>query len=255
MSDAGEDAAYYAEIGRHCRRRLLGVYLAAGAAVLMLVGVAYSQQMMHGAGWSAAEGTIVEVGKDASNGETTMTSEFVDASGRKHRDRQTAGYHYAPGEPQLGQRIEYLYKDSGYTGEPMVTPRADRILQWMFGIPAAIFVLMTAITGWLVLRQRNFRRWLVSNGKRERGEQYAIAHRAVPFVTGAGGSSVRMWRLDARYFEPTRFEFVDCHSDWQTAPEPEPPELRPDLELPPILFDPAKPSRYWLPVGALAPRR
>src|SRR4249919_133928 len=247
-TNAIADAELFAEIGRHCRQRMIGVYLSGAFALLMLAGLSYSKRLAHGDGWSEADGRIVAIGKDPSNGEDTMTSEFADANGTLHRDTQDFGYHYASGDPQIGQSIEYLYKTSELTGDFVSVPRADWILKWMFGVPAAIFVPMTSLFVWIILRQRNFRRWLVRHGRREPGEQCAMAHRTVPF-----SNNVQMWRLDARYFEPTRFEFVDCHSDWQTPPEPAP--LEANTVLPPILVDPARPARYWLPVGMLATPR
>jgi len=85
LAGMASDTELYAEIGRHCRQRLIGVYLLFGAALLLSLGVFNSQRMMYSAELVAAEGVIVAVGKDANNGEPTFTAEFTDAAGVKHR--------------------------------------------------------------------------------------------------------------------------------------------------------------------------
>lgn len=248
MNAPASDTELYAEIGRDVRRRAGGVVITLVMTSLMAVGFFNSMRMMHGSDFHVAVGTIVEVVKDPQSGETLMTSEFRDAAGTLHRDTQTAGYHYARGEPVVGQPIEYLYKNSEYTGELRGFPRADRILQWVFGLPMALFALMSVLASWYLSRKRALRRRLVGSGRREAGAGYAISRRSVPILTGNSGP-VEMWRLEARYFEPERAEFVECHSDWQHSPLP---ELGPDSPVSPILLDPTRPGRYWLPVGALA---
>jgi hypothetical protein len=203
--------------------------------------------MMHSGDTEAAMGRIVAVTTDPDNGETLMTSEFTDASGVTHRDTQTAGYHYAPGEPEVGQAIEYLYIRSDYAGELHAYPRADRILQVAFGVPMLFMVLMAMGGAWLVLRQRNLRRRLLRSGRRERAHAPSIRRRQLAFPIGNRVETAPMWRLEARYFEPTRSEFVDCHSDWQVTAAP---SLDAQATALFILVDASRPSRYWLPVGA-----
>lgn len=247
MSD---DALLLAEIARDARRRDLGVWLCLGMALLLAVGVFYSTRMMHGPGpWHASDGTIVAVWRDES-GELQMTSEFTDAEGAKHRETESEGYHYKPGDPEVGQTIEYFSKRSERTGDLQAFPRADRILQWVFGVPMAFMLVMGAGSLWLDLRKSAYRRRLLREGRREPGQMHAIAHRTISIPVGAAANTpIVQWRLEARYFEPTAGGFVDCHSDWIPAPAP---ELQPDTPLPPIFVDPANPKRYWLPVGALA---
>src|SRR5687767_1242847 len=121
-------------------------------ALVMSAGVLYSTRMMHGPGpWHASDGTIVAVWRDDS-GELQMTSEFSDADGVRQRDTQSEGYHYKPGDPEVGQSIEYFSRRSGLTGDLQSFPRADRILQWVFGVPMAFMLLMGAGVVWLLLR-------------------------------------------------------------------------------------------------------
>jgi hypothetical protein len=238
------DTELLAEIGRHCRQRMMAVYLMFGFALLLSLGVFNSQRMMHPADMVPAEGVIVAVGKDANNGETTFTAKFTDAAGVRHTDTQSAGYHYAPGEPQVGQPIEYLYIDRPPNGF-YAFPRADRILQLVFGVPMLLMVFCGALFLWLILRQRAWRRWLVRNGTRVQGEGYEIRERTVVIPGGSGGAvSVHTWRLQARRFDPAASEYVDVHGDWRQPPVP---KIDAQTEFPPILVDPRKPARYWLP--------
>lgn len=249
MSD---DAIYYTEISRDLRKRYAGVWLCLVMAALLSIGVFYSVPMMHGSDdFAAADGTIVEVWRDQS-GELQMTSEFKDAEGVVHRDTKDEHYHYAKGDPQVGQSISYFYRRSELTGDQRAFPRADGILKLVFGVPMAFMLLVAAGGFWFLQHKRNFRRRLVREGRREVGQMPAIVHRSITIPVGAAaGQPIDMWRLQARYFEPTRGEFVDCHSDWMGAPFSA-PELTPDTPLPPIFVDPGNPKRYWLPVGALA---
>jgi 2'-5' RNA ligase len=167
LGPVSDDAHYRAEIARRCRRRMAGVYVCIAAAALFGTGVAFSTRMIHGDGYSAATGTIVALGT-GSSGEPTFTGEFTDAAGVVHRDTQEYGYHYARGEPQLGQRVKYLYKASALTGDFHSFPSAAGIVHWVFGIPAVLFVLLGALFAWLIARERGFRLRLLGEGRRER---------------------------------------------------------------------------------------
>ena len=240
-----DEAALYAEIGRDFRRRLVGVYLCVGVAALLSLGVFNSMSMMHGDGeFTPVEGRIVAVGKDPRSGQLTMTSEFTDATGKVHRDTQHDGYHYAAGDPVVGQRIEYLTQVR-IDGELYGFPRADRMLKWVFGGPAAFLLLVGAGGLWFLLRKRALRRRLVRSGRREVGQAPSIRQRTLVLPTGNNVQAVPMWRLEARYFEPARSAFVECHSEWQHSPTT---PLAGDLPAPTILVDPERPERYWLPV-------
>lgn len=243
------EAMLRVEISRNFRRRMPGVYLAAALATLFFVLAAFSFDMMHEDGAVPVDATIIAVESDAESGETWMTSEFVDKQGVVRHDRQTAGYHYARGEPKVGERIEYIYRFKLITGDFYATPRVDRILQWIFGIPALLCVAMAGLAIWFLLRQRSFRRRMLVSGRREPGTAYVVIEKTVT-LPGAGNrmQQVRMWRLQARYFEATLSGFRDCHSDWWPAPAP---EFGDDSPVSPILLDPANPKRYWLPLGPL----
>lgn len=247
MTTALDEKALFAEIGRSFRRRFIGVYLSLAMAALFSLGIVFSVPMMHSGHPTAAMGTIVAVEKDDA-GETWMTSEFTDADGVTHHDRETRGYHYAPGEPKVGQHIEYFYERSARTGDMHMYPRADRILQIAFGIPTAILLLMAGLVAWLVLRQRALRRRLVRIGRREIPQAPTVRQKSFVLPAGNRMPSVAMWRLEARYYETTRSEFVPVHSDWQHSVAP---ELNKASALVPILIDPERPRRYWLPVGSL----
>lgn len=245
-----EDAIYRAEVSRRCRKRLAGVYLCIGAAALFGIGVLYSTRMMHGSGFSAASGRIVALGT-GSSGEPTFTGEFTDAAGVVHRDTRSYGYHYARGEPRIGERVDYLYKTLEPTGDFRSFPRADAILRWVFGIPTALFVLLAALFTWIIQRERRFRLGLLRDGRRERVEQAGVRHRSVVIPTGSNTQRVDLWRLEGRYFDPARGEYVDCHGDWESPPAPE----LPAGEAPLLLIDRNDSSRYWLPSRYAAPER
>ena len=246
MNPPPDDTTLLAEIDRRFRQRFAGVWLCWGLAALLSTGVIFSVPMMHSGHPTAAMGTIVAVETDAA-GETWMTSEFTDADGVTHRDRQTQGYHYAPGDPVVGQRIEYLYERSDLTGDMHMYPRADRLLQIVFGVPLLFLALFGLAVAILVVRQRNLRRRLVRNGLREQAQAPAIRHRQLLLP----GPSIAMWRLVARRFDPLRSLWVDIHSDWQPAPAPPPEHCK---GVAPVVFvDPQDPSRYWLPVSGVAP--
>ena len=242
-----DEQGWLAEIDRRRRQRLPGFYLCAGFVALMLAGYAYSARMMHGPGYTPTRGTIVALGT-GSSGEPTMTSEVRDANGVVHRDTQPADYHYARGEPRVGESIDYLYRTSPYTGEFQAVVRADGLLRWLFGPAAAVMGVFGAGAFALILHQARQRRALVRDGERIKVELPGIVHRSVVLPAGASGTvRVDQWRLEGRVFDPQQGEYVECRSDWQLPPAP---EL--DLALvPPLLVDRAKPSRRWLPVGAL----
>lgn len=248
MTPSPDDTALYAEIDRRVRQRLVGVWLALAVAALLSLGVWFSVPMMHGGHPTAATGRIVAVEKDAT-GETWMTSEFTDGEGVVHRDRETQGYHYAPGEPRVGQRIEYFYERSALTGDLQAYPRADRLLQLVFGVPMALLLALAAMVAWFIVRERATRRWLVRHGRREVAQGASIRQRNTFLPASRGLQSIAMWRLQASYFEPTRSQFVQCNGDWHNGFAP---PLREGTALPPILVDPARPSRCWLPTGSLA---
>jgi hypothetical protein len=242
-----DEALYRAEISRRCRRRMGGVYICLVAAMLFATGVVFSTAMMHGEGYSAATGTIVALGT-GSSGEPTFTGEFTDSAGVVHRDTQNYGYHYARGEPRLGERVDYLYKTMPLGGEFRSFPRGDGFLRWAFGAPAAFFVLLAALFYWIIARERGFRLRLIREGKREHLEAARIRHRSVVVPTGANSHRVDLWRVEGRYFDPARGEYVDCHGDWESPPAP----ALPAGAAPLLLVDPTNSSRYWLPSAPLA---
>lgn len=246
-----DETALDAEIERHRRRRFLGVYISAFASVFFLVAAGYSLRMMHGDGFTPVTATIVAVESDPQSGETVMTSEFTDASGTRRQGKETAAYHYAPGDPEVGQAIDYIYKTSTLTGDFLASPRADVFLRWIFGVPGIGLGLLAFLAAWLVLRQRTFRRELVRSGRRVPGEAHGIREKTLVFP-GAGSrvQAMPMWRLETRYFEAADAGFRDCYSDWQHSVAP---VLRADTAVPPLLLDARNPKRYWLPLGSLAP--
>ena len=246
--DAGDDdRRWYEEIERRLSARFRGVYLCVVAAGLCGVGALNTQRMMHEPGLLPATATIVALGT-GSGGEPTMTAVFQDAEGGWHRDTQGYGYHYARGEPRVGESIAYLYGGKPATGDFYAVPRADALLQWVFGVPTALFALMAVVFGTVVMREHDARRALVRAGLRLPLQSPRIGHRRVTLPGGAAGArSFELWRLEGRVFDARRGEFVDCASDWQ---QPPPPTLDP-ARVPPLLVDPARPSRRWLPVGAL----
>ena len=227
---------------------MAGVYVCIAAAALFGTGVAFSTRMIHGDGYSAATGTIVALGT-GSSGEPTFTGEFTDAAGVVHRDTQEYGYYYARGEPQLGQRVKYLYKASALTGDFHSFPSAAGIVHWVFGIPAVLFVLLGALFAWLIARERGFRLRLLREGRCERLEAPSIRNRRVVIPAGANTQVVDTWRLEGRYFDPKQGEYVDCHGDWES-----PPVATLTADAAPVLFiDPKDSSRYWVPSAPLAP--
>lgn len=247
MDVVADERRWYREIERRLAARFRGVYLAIGFAGLMGFGFANTQRMMHDGALLPVTATIVALGTDSS-GEPTMTSTFVDAEGNWHRDTQPASYHYARGEPRVGDKVDYLYGVLPATGSFYAVVRADGILKWFFGVPAAIFTVVGVVLALLILRERAGRRALVAGGLRIALELPRIGHRAVTLPGGAAGAiHFELWRLEGRVFDAERGEFVECASDWQ---QPPPPELG-ATPLPPLLVDPARPSRRWLPVGEL----
>ena len=247
MQGVEDERRWYREIERRLAARFRGVYLLFGFAGLMAFGFANSQRMMHDGSLLPVTATIVALGTDSS-GEPTMTSAFVDAEGNWHRDTQPASYHYARGEPRVGDKVAYLYGVHPATGMFYMTPRADGILKWFFGVPALLSALCGAVVTMLILRERNARRALVRGGLRVPLELPRIGHRALSLPAGAAGTvHFELWRLEGRVFDAARGEFVECASDWQ---QPPPPELG-TAPLPPLLVDPKRPARRWLPVGEL----
>jgi hypothetical protein len=246
------DEALRTEIARQARFRSAGFWLSVVGALLFFSLMFFTYGMVHyQKNATTVEARIVAVEHDANRNETLMTSEFVDADGEVHRDTQTSGYHYARGEPEVGQAISYLYWRSDLTGEFGSTPRGDGILKWLFGCAGAVLTLMAIITFVYVNRHRRLRLRLIASGRRERGAGYAIESRTVTIplkVTHV----IHQWRLNASYFENSQSGFKNCHSDWQPGL---PPDRLDDLTVPVILVDVADPRRYWLPVGELYERR
>ncbi|HOZ04956.1 MAG TPA: hypothetical protein PLS60_06145 [Arenimonas sp.] len=247
-----DDSALRAEIKRQVRIRSIGFWLAAIFALIFFGLTFFSFPMMHHQkNTVSVDATIVAVERDPQNGETLMVSEFTDAEGVLHRDTQTSGYHYAWGEPQVGQRAPYVYWRSGITGDISSFPRADGILKWMFGSAGAVLGLMAIGVWFFVSRHRRLRLKLIKSGRRERGARYAIEAKTTA-ITMKTTVIIHQWRLTARYFEESLTAFKDCHSDWQPGL---PPERLDNLTVPMILVDATDPRRYWLPVGEIHDRR
>jgi len=246
--DAGDDdRRWYEEIERRLAHRFRGVYLCVVAAGLFGVGALNTQRMMHEPGLLPAQARIVALGREA-DGERTMTSAFQDAEGAWHRDTKAWSYYHGRGEPRVGEPIEYLYGVKPVTGDLHAMPRADRLLQWAFGIPTALFALLAVVFGVIVMREHDARRALIRGGLRLPLQAPRIGHMAFAVPRGAGGAHrAETWRLEGSAVDAARGEYVDCASDWQ---EPPPPVLDPQ-RVPPLLVDPKRPARRWLPVGAL----
>jgi hypothetical protein len=243
-----EDLAWLEELRRRRRQRLPGVYLCLGFAALMLLGYCNSLRMAHGAGFTPVTGTIVALGT-GSSGEPTMTSEIRLPDGSVHRETEETSYHYARGEPRIGESIDYIYRRSPYgTGDMQLWVRGDWILRWMFGPAAAVMGAFGMILLGVILRQHARRRELIRSGERVPIELPRIGHRRIVLPGSAGPVQVDTWRLEGRVFDPQACEYVEVASDWLQPPAPE--SLDPAL-VPPLLVDKARPSRRWLPVGAL----
>ncbi|MEP6634114.1 MAG: hypothetical protein ABJA62_07880 [Luteimonas sp.] len=178
-----------------------------------------------------------------------MINEFADRRRVFHRDREPATYYYSRGEPTVGERIGYVYKEHYPADGLWSAPRADRMLQWAFGIGASLMGALGLFASALIVRQRNLRRRLLRLGRREPGATHALENKTVVVPGGSNQSmSIQLWRLRARYFEPSMSEFRDCHSDRQPYPMP---ELREDSSVPPVFVDRENPKQYWMPLGDL----
>lgn len=246
------DEALRKEIARQVRVRSLGFWMSIIAALVFFTLTLFTCPMIHyQKNATTVTAYIVAVERDLERNEILMTSEFVDADGKVHRDTETSGYHYARGEPEVGQRITYLYWRNELTGELDSTPRADGILKWFFGSAAAIFVLISVLTFAYINRCRRLRLRLIASGRRERGIGYAIESKTVVIPVKVT-HIIHQWRLNARYFENSQSGFKDCHSDWEQGL---PPHRLDGLSVPMILVDASDPSRYWLPIGELYDRR
>lgn len=246
------DDALRTEIHREARSRSMGFWLAVIFSLVFFGLAAFSFRMMHDVEDAfVVDGTIVAVERDTDNDELLMTTEFVDADGKVHRDKQTSGYHYAMGEPEVGQRMGYIYWYSKLTGDFRSTPRADGILRWIFISAGLILGVMALVVSNYMNRHRRLRMRLIAFGRRERGARYAIETKTTVIALKLT-HIIHQWRLTARYFEDSLTAFKDCHSDWQPGL---PPDRLDNLTVPMILVDAANPRHYWLPVGELYDRR
>jgi len=174
MDAVADERRWYREIERRLAARFRGVYLTLGFAALMAFGFANTQSMMHDGSLLPVTATVVALGTDSS-GEATMTSAFVDAEGNWHRDVQPASYHYARGEPRIGDSIDYLYGIHPATNSFYAVPRADGILKWFFGLPAALFALVGVGPLMIILGQRHRRQ--MGRHRRTGGHQLEHGHR------------------------------------------------------------------------------
>jgi len=247
-----EDNVLRAEIVRQARFRTPGLWLITLFALFFFGLMPFTFPMMHyQKGTTDVDATIVEVGRDPQSGEILMTSEFTDADGKAHRDTQTSSYHYAIGEPEVGQQVDYTYWHNKLSGDIISSPRADSMLKWMFGSAGTVLAIGAILVGVYVDRHRRLRLRLIKSGRRERGARYAIEAKTT-VITIKTTIIIHQWRLTARYFEESLTAFKDCHSDWQPGL---PPERLDNLTVPMILVDAADPRRYWLPVGEVYDRR
>lgn len=246
------DDALRTEIDRQARSRSLGFWLAAVFSLVFFGLASFSFRMMHDEeGAVAVDGSIVAVERDTRNGELLMTTEFVDADGKVHRDTLPEGYHYASGEPEVGQDIEYVYWRSKYTGEIDSHPRNDILVKWVLGSAGLVLAVMALAVSIYMNRHRRLRLRLLESGRRERGARYAIEAKTTVIALKVT-HIIHQWRLNARYFEESLAGFKDCHSDWQPGL---PPDHLDGLTVSMILVDASNPRRYWLPVGELHDRR
>ena len=248
-----DDSVLRAEIKRQIRIRSAGFWLAAIFALFFFGLTFFSFPMMHHQKNTInVDATIVAVERDPQNGEMLMTSEFTDVDGVVHRDTQTSGYHYAYGEPEVGQKVSYIYWRSGeINNDVSSTPRADGILKWFFCSVGAVLALVAIGVWFFVSRHRRLRLRLIKSGRRERGARYTIEAKTT-VITIKNTVTIHQWRLTARYFEEALTAFKDCHSDWQPGL---PPVRLDNLTVPMILVDATDPRRYWLPVGEVYDRR
>lgn len=243
-----DQAVLRVEIDRSFREWMTGrVLVVAPFALAALLLAHFMFRLMHQPGAVAVQGTIVEVVHEGDGG--WMTSEFPDIDGHLARDRQSFGYHYAFHDPVVGEPIGYAIWRSPYTGEAEGVPRTDRLLTQVFAGGGLLLGAMVLGAFWMAWRRRRLRLHLLRVGVARSGAGYEIETRSVT-LPGAGGQSlnVRNWRLRARDFLPAQAAFRDCRSEWQPLPAP---ELQAGTPVSPILMDPERPARYWLPVGEL----
>lgn len=246
-----DERALRAEIDRQARLRSPGFWLALIFALFFFVLACFSFPMMHDRKNAVlVNAVIVAVERDPESGEMKMTSEFHDDEGNLHRDTQASGYHYAWGEPEVGQDIGYVYWNSPRSDYFHSSPRADGILKWMFGSAAAVLGLLALGTGIFLGRHRRLRLRLIASGRKEPGARYAIEAKTTVIALKVT-HVIHQWRLNARYFEDSLTAFKDCHSDWQPGL---PPDRLDNLTVPMILVDVDDPRRYWLPVGEVYDR-
>jgi hypothetical protein len=242
------DAELLGEIAKDARRRRIAAWIAALSAAALAIAAAHSLRLTHGPGLTPVEGRIVAVGRDAQSGEAVMDIE-VPVAGVMHRERETAAYHYAPGEPTVGEAIPYAYRISEATGDPVLYTRADGLLRWGFGGAAAFLGVLALGLAAFVSRQRRLRTFLVAHGLRLPAQGARVRERTLVLPVNGGARTVRQWRLEASFFEPGRAAFVECASEWRPAPAPASIDA---LPVAVVLVDPADPSRHWLPAGAPA---
>ena len=236
------------EIATQVSHRRLGFWLALLFAAFVFGLLPFTFRMMHSYDDAVmVDARIIAVDRDPASGETRMTSEFIDLTGKAHRATESAAYHYAPGEPEVGQKIAYFYRPDA-AGDIYGTPRADGLLKWLFGGAGALLALIASALAWYVGRHRRLRRRLLSNARAVPGAAYGIQSRTIVIPTKYSQTVVHTWRLKARCFDPERAEFVDYDSDWHRGVMP---ELPAGVTVTPVLFDPGNPRRYWLPVGEL----
>ena len=132
------------EIATQVSHRRLGFWLALLFAAFLFGLLPFTFRMMHSYDDAVmVDARIIAVDRDPASGETRMTSEFIDLTGKAHRATESAAYHYAPGEPEVGQKIAYFYRPDA-AGDIYGTPRADGLLKWLFGGAGALLALIAS---------------------------------------------------------------------------------------------------------------
>jgi hypothetical protein len=168
---------------------------------------------------------------------------FVAADGTAHTAEHSLD---EPPDHEVGDRIEVVHWKSAVDGEQQmdVVSRDDvlgkRIFYGFAVFTAGFPLLMLAV----LLRQQGWRRRLLREGIRIAGTQPSVQHRVLPL-----GPGIAQWRLCLRHYDERAFAWCDVHSDWLAGP---PPELADGATLPPILRDPRRPRRTWIPAAGLA---
>ena len=231
------DEAIYREASEPLQRylKIVVVYTVMAAALAAAVPFAY---VMGGSGYSQSTmGRVVHVQKLRNEARRIYTIEFPGPDGEL---RSTREGERSDKPLEMGDEVVVLFNlDDDVARSANVAERGLRI---GFIALSASLMALNALFIVLGLLDRRRRRWLLSHGRIEQGQDPRVTWHTIAILPQLPPT----WRLSAAWFDADTATWRRVTSTRQAPMAWEP---RPDAQFMHIYVDPKRPGRSWLPVA------